>query len=141
MLLRDSRSGPARPFSDTARDGRAVCLASPLRGYVEVVAEGSSVSWPDGVDQARGLFPATADRAYFNTAAVGLASRPMSQRLHQLVDEWTSMGFDFSGGERDADEARSMVARLIGASAADVALISCPARLRRPPGAIPQWRD
>ena len=80
--------------------------------------------WPDGVDQVRGLFPATADRAYFNTAAVGLASRPMSQRLHQLVDEWTSMGYDFTGGERDADEARSMVARLIGASAADVALIS-----------------
>ena len=82
------------------------CLAGPPRGYVEVVSEASPVPWPHGVDQVRGLFPATADRAYFNTAAVGLASRPMSQRLDQLVDEWTSMGYDFTGGERDADEAR-----------------------------------
>ena len=71
-----------------------------------MVSEASPVPWPDGVDQVRGLFPATADRAYFNTAAVGLASRPMSQRLDQLVDEWASMGYDFTGGERDVDEAR-----------------------------------
>ena len=46
----------------------------------------------------------------------------MSQRLHRLVDEWTSMGYDFNGGERDADEAWAGVAAtfeaVVGANAA-----------------------
>jgi cysteine desulfurase / selenocysteine lyase len=72
---------------------------------------------------ARRLFPATADRAYFNTAAVGLASRRLADTYHEVIDEWTADGPDFSVGEQAAGDARSAVARLIGADAADVALI------------------
>jgi cysteine desulfurase / selenocysteine lyase len=77
---------------------------------------------PD-VREARRLFPATAGRVYLNTAAVGLASRRLADTCHQLIDDWTSTGFDFSRGERAADAARTAVATLIGAGSADIALI------------------
>ena len=72
---------------------------------------------------ARRRFPATADRTYLNTASVGLASRRLADTYHQAVDEWATVGFEFTGGERAANEARSAVARLIGADESDVALI------------------
>jgi selenocysteine lyase/cysteine desulfurase len=72
---------------------------------------------------ARRLFPATAGRAYFNTAAVGLASRRLAGTYHEFIDEWAATGLDYSRGEQAASEARSAVARLIGADAADIALI------------------
>ena len=72
---------------------------------------------------ARRLFPATAGLAYFNTAAVGLASRRLAGTYHEFIDEWAAAGLDYSRGEQAAGEARSVVARLIGADAADIALI------------------
>ena len=72
---------------------------------------------------ARRLFPATAGRAYFNTAAVGLASQRLAGTYHEFIDEWAGAGLDYSRGEQAAGEARSAVARLIGADAADIALI------------------
>jgi selenocysteine lyase/cysteine desulfurase len=72
---------------------------------------------------ARRLFPATAGRAYFNTAAVGLASRRLAGTYHEFIDEWAATGLDYSRGEQAAGKARSVVARLIGADAADIALI------------------
>ena len=76
-----------------------------------------------GICDARGLFPATAGRAYFNTAAVGLASRRLADAYHDFIDEWTAAGLDYSRGEQAAGQARSAVARLIGADPADIALI------------------
>jgi cysteine desulfurase / selenocysteine lyase len=78
---------------------------------------------PLDITQSRQLFPATAGRAYFNTAAIGLASRHLAQTYHAVVDEWVSHGMDFAHGERAANRARVLVARLIGASPEDVALI------------------
>jgi len=72
---------------------------------------------------ARRLFPATAGLAYFNTAAVGLASRRLAGTYHEFIDEWAATGLDYSRGEQAAGKARSAVARLIGADAADIALI------------------
>jgi selenocysteine lyase/cysteine desulfurase len=75
------------------------------------------------VREGRRLFPATAARAYFNTAAVGLASRRLAGAYHRFVDEWTATGLDYRRGEQAADNARSAVARLLGAKASDIALI------------------
>ena len=69
------------------------------------------------IRDARRLFPATADRAYFNTAAVGLASQRLADTYHEFIDEWTATGLDYSRGEQAAGGARSAVARLIGADA------------------------
>ena len=55
-----------------------------------------------GIGDARRLFPATASRAYFNTAAVGLASLRLADTYHQFIDEWTATGFDYSRGEQAA---------------------------------------
>jgi selenocysteine lyase/cysteine desulfurase len=72
---------------------------------------------------ARQLFPATTDRAYLNTASVGLASRHLADTLHRFVDRWAEEGLDFPEGERAANAARAAVARLMGAAADGVALI------------------
>src|SRR5258705_8916020 len=76
-----------------------------------------------GIRDARRLFPATAGRAYFSTAVVGLASRHLAETYRAFIDEWAADGLDYSRGERAAGEARSAVGRLIGADAADIALL------------------
>jgi cysteine desulfurase/selenocysteine lyase len=75
------------------------------------------------IRDARHLFPAAAGRAYFNTAAVGLASRRLADTYHEFIDQWTATGPDISLGEQAAGNARSAVARLTGADASDIALI------------------
>jgi cysteine desulfurase/selenocysteine lyase len=76
------------------------------------------------VRTARDEYPATGSLAYFNTAAVGLASRRLAAVYHATVDAWTVQGFDFTVGEAAAERARAAVARLMGADPADVALIA-----------------
>jgi selenocysteine lyase/cysteine desulfurase len=73
---------------------------------------------------ARSLFPATDNAAYFNTAAVGLASRTLAAAYHSYVDDWTETGLDYVRGEAAGDSARTSVAALIGADRSDVALIA-----------------
>ena len=92
-------------------------------GYVEVVTDPVPAARTADICDARRLFPATADRVYFNTAAVGLASRRLADTYHEFIDEWTATGFDYSRGEQAAGAARSAVARLIGADVSDIALI------------------
>ena len=92
-------------------------------GYVEVVTDPVPAAEAADICDARRLFPATADRVYFNTAAVGLASRRLADAYHEFVDEWTAAGLDYSRGEQAAGAARSAVARLIGADVSDIALI------------------
>ena len=72
---------------------------------------------------ARRFYPATEQWAYFNTAAVGLASRSVADAYHAFVSEWTTDGLDFVRGEAAAENARSSVAALMGADRADIALI------------------
>jgi selenocysteine lyase/cysteine desulfurase len=90
---------------------------------LKVVTDPTPAPLTPDVREARRLFPATAHRAYLNSAAVGLASRRLADTYHEVINDWTTIGFDFSRGERAADAARSAVARLIGADSADIALI------------------
>src|SRR3954465_2397712 len=48
--------------------------------------------------EARTLFPATERLAYFNTAAVGLASRVLVNAYREYIDEWAASGPDYAGG-------------------------------------------
>src|ERR1700712_371160 len=72
---------------------------------------------------ARDLFPVTRRIAYLNTAAVGLASSRLTEAYARVLANWTANGFDYVRGEAAARAARNSVAQLIGASAADVALV------------------
>jgi selenocysteine lyase/cysteine desulfurase len=76
------------------------------------------------VRDARNLFPATAKAAYFNTAAVGLASTALLQAARREIDGWADSALDFMRGESAGERARATVAGLIGADVSDVALIA-----------------
>ncbi len=76
------------------------------------------------ISEARRLYPATGEVAYFNTAAVGLASRTLADACHRYVDEWAEHGLDFVKGEAAGERARASAAALMGADASDVALIA-----------------
>jgi selenocysteine lyase/cysteine desulfurase len=76
------------------------------------------------ITQARSLYPATAEVAYFNTAAVGLTSTAAAAAYHGCVDDWTRFGADWLRGEAAAESARAAVAALLGADASDIALIA-----------------
>ena len=49
------------------------------------------------VREARRLFPATDGVAYFNTAAVGLASRVLVDAYRRYIDDWAATGLDYVG--------------------------------------------
>ncbi len=76
------------------------------------------------VRNARALFPATDETAYFNTAAVGLGSRALAAALRAFIDDWLEHGLDFVRGEAAGESARTSVAALMGADRSDIALIS-----------------
>jgi cysteine desulfurase / selenocysteine lyase len=76
------------------------------------------------VRSARREFPATDKLAYFNTAAVSLASRALIAAYRSYVDEWTEQALDFARAEAAGETARASVAALIGADPADLALIA-----------------
>ena len=76
------------------------------------------------IRSARDLFPATEHQAYFNTAAVGLASSAVAATYHAYVEEWTRDGLDYVKAEAAAESARTAVAGLIGADPADMAMIA-----------------
>jgi len=62
--------------------------------------------------------------AYFNTAAVGLASRALLAAYRSYLDKWAANGLDYVRGETAGESARTSVAAMIGADRSDVALIA-----------------
>src|SRR6478752_4100959 len=77
----------------------------------------------DDVREARDLFPATSRTAYFNTAAVGLASRILVDAYRHALDDWERDGFDYVRAEAAGESSRTLAAALIGADRSDLALI------------------
>jgi selenocysteine lyase/cysteine desulfurase len=75
------------------------------------------------VRDARLSYPATQEWAYFNTAAVGLASRAVADAYQAFLKEWMTNGLDYVRGEAAAENARASVAALMGTDRANVALI------------------
>jgi selenocysteine lyase/cysteine desulfurase len=76
------------------------------------------------VRDARLSYPATEEWAYFNTAAVGLASRLVADAYEAFLTEWMTNGLDYFRGEAAAENARSSVGALMGTDRANVALIA-----------------
>src|SRR6476659_10053501 len=93
-------------------------------GLGSAMTEDQAAGHVTDVTEARRLFPATDAAAYFNTAAVGLASSAVAAAYHGYVDDWTERGFDWVRGEAAAENARIAVASLLGADASDIALIA-----------------
>jgi len=76
------------------------------------------------VRASRALFPALERQVYLNTAAVGLGSTLLHQAYREFTAQWLDTGLDFVRAEKAADRSRELFARLIGASARDVALVA-----------------
>jgi selenocysteine lyase/cysteine desulfurase len=87
------------------------------------MAEAEEGSLTVDVRDARSLFPAAEEAAYFNTAAVSLASTALIDAGRREVEGWSDTALDFVRCEAAGERARSTVAGLIGAPASDVALI------------------
>jgi selenocysteine lyase/cysteine desulfurase len=75
------------------------------------------------VRDARLSYPATQEWAYFNTAAVGLASRAVADAYQAFLKEWMTNGLDYVRGEAAAENARASVAALMGTDRANVAVV------------------
>jgi cysteine desulfurase/selenocysteine lyase len=75
------------------------------------------------ITEARQFFSATKELAYFNTAAVGLASVALGQAYRSCLEEWESSGFPYVRGEEAGETARSRVAAILGAHHEDIALV------------------
>src|SRR3954471_12643305 len=78
---------------------------------------------PD-IRNARTLFPATRKMAYFNTAAVSLASTALADAYRRYIDHWLTEGLDFPRGDAAGETARTAAARLIGTDRGTLALIA-----------------
>ena len=83
---------------------------------------GLPATTPD-IRDARSMYPVTESLAYFNTAAVGLASRDLAEAGRRFLDDWVTRGLDFVACEAAAERSRTSVAALLGGDAADIALI------------------
>lgn len=70
------------------------------------------------------LFPLAGESVYLNTASLALGNDAAANALAAAVDRWQRGAFDWVEAERVGEEARQRLARLIGAGAADVALVS-----------------
>jgi cysteine desulfurase / selenocysteine lyase len=93
----------------------------------------------------RALFPALERCVYLNTAAFGPVSVPAARAARQYYEDWSSQYGDLadSAVKSAADRARESVARLLGASAEEIAFIpntstamSCAALLLERTGAV-----
>src|SRR3954451_13273446 len=79
-----------RSASSTSRRGRRRSTgrpSGPHPGDVEDVTDQAPAPQAPHVHEARRLFPATADRVYLNTAAVGLASLRLPATLHPPIEQ------------------------------------------------------
>lgn len=72
----------------------------------------------------RALFPALERFTYLNTATAAPAARPVLQALRRAEREWEEGTFDWQAWEAEAHATRGLFARLIGAEASSVALVS-----------------
>jgi cysteine desulfurase/selenocysteine lyase len=93
----------------------------------------------------RALFPALERCVYLNTAAFGPVSVPAAQAARQYYEDWSSQYGDLAASDVKSavDRARESVARLLGASAREIAFIpntstamSCAALLLERTGAV-----
>jgi selenocysteine lyase/cysteine desulfurase len=72
----------------------------------------------------RGLFPALSRVTYVNTATAAPGATPVLEALRRAQAEWEAGEFSWQGWEAEGEETRALFARLIGAEAKDVALVS-----------------
>jgi selenocysteine lyase/cysteine desulfurase len=75
------------------------------------------------VSDIRGLFPGLKDTIYLNTATMCAGCTPARQAYELALGRWSAGRFDWMEAEQAGDDARGMFAAIIGATAADIAIV------------------
>ncbi|WP_104044447.1 aminotransferase class V-fold PLP-dependent enzyme [Arthrobacter sp. ZGTC412] len=75
------------------------------------------------VGDVRRLFPGVKDTIYLNTASMNLGCNPARDAYERSVEKWSAGKFDWSEAELAGEDARSIFAEIIGATAADIAIV------------------
>ena len=75
------------------------------------------------VSDIRGLFPGLKDTIYLNTATMCVGCAPAREAYDLAVERWSAGRFDWMEAEQAGEDARGMFAEIIGAAAADIAIV------------------
>lgn len=73
----------------------------------------------------RALFPILATRAQLSSCSQSALSHPVIDAIAQYMASWQDMGMNWVGWGEVLDQAKAEFARLIGADAVDIAVMSC----------------
>ncbi|MFF2246616.1 aminotransferase class V-fold PLP-dependent enzyme [Arthrobacter sp. NPDC058130] len=71
----------------------------------------------------RQLFPGLKDTIYLNTASMNVGCAPARAAYELAVERWSAGTFDWLAAERAGEDARAMFAEIVGATAADIAIV------------------
>ncbi|MFC7849490.1 aminotransferase class V-fold PLP-dependent enzyme [Arthrobacter sp. NPDC057388] len=75
------------------------------------------------VSGIRGLFPGLKDTIYLNTATMCVGCSPAVRAYRRALERWSAGQFDWMEAEQAGEDARGMFAEIIGATAADIAVV------------------
>ena len=75
------------------------------------------------VSGLRGLFPGLKDTIYLNTATMCVGCAPATRAYELALERWSAGRFDWLEAEQAGEDARGMFAKIIGATAADIAIV------------------
>src|SRR6476469_6429837 len=75
------------------------------------------------VADIRQLFPGLKDTIYLNTATMNVGSAPARKAYDLAVERWSAGRFDWMEAERAGEDARAMFAEIVGATAAEIAIV------------------
>ncbi|MBT2550157.1 aminotransferase class V-fold PLP-dependent enzyme [Arthrobacter sp. ISL-65] len=75
------------------------------------------------VSDIRGLFPGLEDTIYLNTATMCVGCAPAREAYELAAERWSAGRFDWMEAEQAGEHARGMFAEIIGATAADIAIV------------------
>ncbi len=82
-----------------------------------------SISFP--FEAQRALFPILARRVQLSSCSQSALATPVSDAITRYMASWSEKGMDWGGWAVVLDQAKAEFARLIGADAADIAVMSC----------------
>jgi selenocysteine lyase/cysteine desulfurase len=71
----------------------------------------------------RRLFPGLQDTIYLNTASMNVGCAPAREAYERAVELWSAGRFDWAEAERAGEDARAMFAEIVGATAAEIAIV------------------
>ncbi len=71
----------------------------------------------------RRLFPGLRDTIYLNTASMNVGCTPAREAYELALGRWSAGRFDWMEAERAGEEARALFAEIIGATAAEIAIV------------------